>query len=76
MAEYMSFTLEIMRSELAARRRRMEAECAGRARLIAGEKLVLRQRRALVLAPPSWVAPVAAPSRSRAYADSESAVPT
>jgi hypothetical protein len=59
MAVHVSLTLQIMRSELAVRRQRMEADRAGKALLMAGEKLVLKQRRALVLAtisPPSTVA--------------------
>jgi hypothetical protein len=59
MAEYVSLTRQIMRSELAAQRQRVETDRAGKALLMAGEKLVLKQRRALVLAstpPPASVA--------------------
>jgi hypothetical protein len=39
MAEHVSLTFQIMRSELAVRRQRMEADRAGKALLMAGEKL-------------------------------------
>jgi hypothetical protein len=76
MAERVSLILRIMRNELAAERQRMKADIADVASLMAGAQLALKQSHALVLAPPSWPAPVAPPSRSHAYVHSESTVPT
>jgi len=59
MTEHVSSILQIVRSEFTAGRRRREADRAGMALLIAGEKLVLRQRRASLLAPASAPEPVA-----------------
>jgi hypothetical protein len=70
MAEHVSSILQIMRSEFTAHRQRREADRAGMALLIAGEKLVLRQRRALLLAPASAPEPVASPSQSQLSAPS------
>jgi hypothetical protein len=61
MAEHVSLTLQIMRSEFSAQRQRLEADRAGKALLMAGEKLVLKQRRALVLASTPPRAPVVSP---------------
>jgi hypothetical protein len=61
MTERVSLILRIMRNELAAERQRMKADIADVASLMAGAQLALKQSRALVLAPPSWPAPVAPP---------------
>jgi hypothetical protein len=70
MTEHMSSILQILRSEFTAGRQRREADRAGMALLIAGEKLVLRQRRASLLAPASAPEPVASPSQSQLSAPS------
>jgi hypothetical protein len=53
MAENVSLALPAVRSELALQRQRMEADSAGRARMVAGAKLTLKRRHALVLSPTS-----------------------
>jgi len=68
MAEHVSSILQIVPTEFTARRQRSEADRAGMALLIAGEKLVLKQRRALLLAPASAPEPVASPSQSQSSA--------
>jgi hypothetical protein len=76
MAEHVPSILQVMRRELTAERQRQEAERIDMALLMAGAQLALKQSRALLLAPTARPAPVASPSQSRAYVDSESTGPT